>query len=86
LKVSDLWVIHCRIIDFRGDTVPHGEPYPARSHVSGSHAVFISVGPSRLDAGPSERCTYAYYHVLTRTVGELPYLVNQIPASWLKYW
>src|SRR5579863_1169989 len=56
LKVSDLWVIHCRIIDFRDDTVPQGEPDSARSRVSGSHSVFISMGPSRLDARPSESC------------------------------
>src|SRR5579864_1359382 len=54
LKVSDLWVIHCWIIDFRDDTVPQGEPDSAGSRVSGSQPVFISVGPSRLDARPSE--------------------------------
>src|SRR5579863_5382801 len=54
LKVSDLWVIHGRIIDFGDDTVPQGEPDSAGSRVSSSHPVFISVGPSRLDARPSE--------------------------------
>jgi len=69
LKVADLWVIHGRIIDFRDDTIPQGEPDSARSRVGGSYPVFISVSPSRLDAGPSESCIAMFwFHVaLSRT-------------------
>src|SRR5579863_1847108 len=64
LKVSDLWVVHCRVIDFRDDTVPQGEPDSAGSRVSGSHPTFISVSPSRLDARPSEsRIAGSWFHI-----------------------
>ena len=70
LRIS-LAVVCGRMIDFRDDTVPQGEPDSARSRVSGSHPVFISVGPSRLNARPSESWidyVLVSYRALTRTV------------------
>src|SRR5579872_3157487 len=61
LKVSDLGMIYCRVIDFRDDTVPQGEPDSARRRVSGSHPVFIPMGPSRFDARPSESCVAMFW-------------------------
>src|SRR5439155_819521 len=50
LQVSDLRVIHCRIIDFSDDAIPQGEPNSARSCIRCPHAVFVAVSPSGLDA------------------------------------
>ena len=73
LKVADLWVIHGRVIDFRDDTVPQGEPDSARSRVSGSHSVFISVSPSRLDARPSESWIAMFWFHLAFPLGDQRY-------------
>src|ERR1035437_592599 len=73
LKVSDLRVIQCRIIDFRDDTVPQAEPDSAGSRVSGAHPVFISVGPSRLDARPSESWIAMFWFHLAFPLGDQHY-------------
>ena len=54
LQVSDLRVIHCRIIDFSDDAIPQGEPNSARSCIRCPHAVFVAVSPSGLDARSPE--------------------------------
>ena len=58
LQVSDLWVIHCRIVDFRDDAIPQGEPDSARSCISRSHSVFVAMSPSWLDARSSESAVF----------------------------
>lgn len=54
LQVSDLRVIHCRVVDFRDDAIPQGEPNSARSCIRCPHAVFVAVSPSWLYARSSE--------------------------------
>src|ERR1017187_1198163 len=82
LKVADLWMIHCRIIDFRDDTVPQGEPDSAGSRVSGSHPVFISVGPSRLDARPSKSCIAGiWFHISFLKTESTTLQVASMPSS-----
>jgi len=58
LQVSDLRMIHRRIIDFSDDAVPQGEPNSARSRIRCPHSVFIAVSPPWLDARPAESAVF----------------------------
>ena len=58
LQVSDLWMIHCRIINFSDDAIPQGEPNSARSCIRRAHSVFVTVSPSWLDARSSESAIF----------------------------
>jgi hypothetical protein len=55
LKVPELRPIYCRIVDFGDDAIPKRKPDLAGSCVCGSHPVFPSVSPSRMNPRPSER-------------------------------
>jgi len=58
LQVSDLWMIHRRIIDFSDDAIPQGEPNSARNCVRRPHSVFVAVSPSWLYAWLSESAVF----------------------------
>lgn len=54
LKVPQLWLIHCRIVDLSDDAIPQREPDSARSRIGSPDTVFASMCPLGFNARPTE--------------------------------
>src|SRR6185437_3758142 len=64
LKVPELWLIHCRIIDLSDDAIPKSEPDSARSRIRSSYSVFAPMSPSGLHARlPESRVVVSWFHI-----------------------
>ncbi len=53
--VADLGSVNGGVVDLVEDAVRAGEPHPACGRVGGAHRIFYARGPTRLQAGATER-------------------------------